>query len=427
MDQTFSPVSQLDGKLTMPADKSIAHRALMFAGMTAGTSRITGQISGEDVASTRRCMESLGVEFTDEAPGTLIVKGTGWVIPDQAALDCGNSGTTMRLLSGALAGRKGTFTLSGDASLSRRPMGRVAEPLGLMGANVQTAEGGRPPLTIRGGSLNPIIYRTPVPSAQVKSAILLAGLQADGLTTVQEDAPSRDHTERILAWLGCRILRTEGQVSVQGGDQLFGHGGFELQLPGDLSSAAFWLVAALLAPAGMVVIDGVGLNPGRTGIIDILALMGADLGLNANLPGPEPAGTLFGRSCKLQATEVSGDRIPAAVDELPLVALAATQAEGTTVIRDAAELRVKETDRIAVLAEGLRTLGAKVEERPDGLIIEGPTPLTGGVVQAAGDHRMALTFAVAGLIAREPVTVQGWDAASVSYPGFLDDLKKVAG
>jgi 3-phosphoshikimate 1-carboxyvinyltransferase len=427
MDQTFSPVSRLDGKLTMPADKSIAHRALMFAGMTAGTSRITGQISGEDVASTRRCMESLGVEFTDEAPGTLIVKGTGWNVPEPAALDCGNSGTTMRLLSGALAGRKGTFTLSGDASLSRRPMGRVAEPLGLMGANVQTAEGGRPPLTIRGGSLNPIIYRTPVPSAQVKSAILLAGLQADGLTTVQEDAPSRDHTERILAWLGCRVLRTEGQVSVQGGDQLFGHGGFELQLPGDLSSAAFWLVAALLAPAGMVVIDGVGLNPGRTGIIDILALMGADLGLNANLPGPEPAGTLFGRSCKLQATEVSGDRIPAAVDELPLVALAATQAEGTTVIRDAAELRVKETDRIAVLAEGLRTLGAKVEERPDGLIIEGPTPLTGGVVQAAGDHRMALTFAVAGLIAREPVTVQGWDAASVSYPGFLDDLKKVAG
>ncbi len=427
MDQTFSPVSRLEGKLTMPADKSIAHRALMFAGMAKGTSRITGLISGEDVNSTRRCMESLGVEFTDEAPGKLIVKGTGWEVPESAALDCGNSGTTMRLLSGALAGRRGTFILSGDASLSRRPMGRVAEPLGLMGARLETSEDGRPPLTIRGGSLKPIIYRTPVPSAQVKSAILLAGLQADGLTTVQEDAPSRDHTERILGWLGCRILRTEGQVSVQGGDQLFGHGGFELQLPGDLSSAAFWLVAALLAPAGMIVIDGVGLNPGRAGIIDILALMGADLGLNANLPGPEPAGSLFGRSCKLRATEVSGDRIPAAVDELPLVALAATQAEGTTVIRDAAELRVKETDRIAVLAEGLRTLGAKVEDRPDGLIIEGPTPLTGGVVQAAGDHRMALTFAVAGLIAREPVTVQGWDAASVSYPGFLDDLKKVAG
>ncbi|HEU4867198.1 MAG TPA: 3-phosphoshikimate 1-carboxyvinyltransferase [Actinomycetota bacterium] len=427
MDQTFSPVSRLDGRLTMPADKSIAHRALMFAGMAAGTSRITGQISGEDVNSTRRCMEALGVEFTDEAPGTLIVKGTGWEVPEPAALDCGNSGTTMRLLSGALAGRKGTFTLSGDDSLSRRPMDRVAEPLRLMGANVRTSEGGRPPLTIRGGSLKPVVYRTPVPSAQVKSAILLAGLQADGLTTVQEDSPSRDHTERILAWLGCRILRTEGQVSVQGGDQLFGHGGFEMELPGDLSSAAFWLVAALLSPAGMVVIEGVGLNPGRTGIIEILALMGADLGLNANLPGPEPAGTLFGRACKLRSTEVSGDRIPAAVDELPLVALAATQAEGTTVIRDAAELRVKETDRIAVLAEGLRTLGAKVEERPDGLIIEGPTPLTGGVVQAAGDHRMALTFAVAGLIAREPVTVQGWDAASVSYPGFLDDLKKVAG
>jgi 3-phosphoshikimate 1-carboxyvinyltransferase len=427
MDQTFSPVSRLEGKLTMPADKSIAHRALMFAGMAEGTSRITGHISGEDVNSTRRCMESLGVEFTEEAPGTLIVKGTGWEVPESAALDCGNSGTTMRLLSGALAGRRGTFTLSGDASLSRRPMGRVAEPLGLMGAGVETSEDGRPPLTIRGGSLKPIIYRTPVPSAQVKSAILLAGLQADGLTTVQEDAPSRDHTERILSWLGCRILRTEGQVSVQGGDQLFGHGGFEFQLPGDLSSAAFWLVAALLSPAGEIQVEGAGLNPGRTGILDMLKAMGADLEILPTAHSPEPVGTVIARPGRLNATEVSGDQIPAAVDELPLIALAATQAEGTTVIRDAAELRVKETDRITVLAEGLRTLGAKVEERSDGLIIQGPTPLTGGVVQAAGDHRMALTFAVAGLIAREPVTVQGWDAASVSYPGFLDDLKKVAG
>lgn len=427
MDQTFSPVSRLEGRLTMPADKSIAHRALIFAGMAAGTSRISGRISGEDVNSTRRCMEALGAEVAEEGPGVLVVRGTGWSVPSEADLDCGNSGTTMRLLSGALAGRRGTFRLSGDPSLSHRPMLRVAEPLGLMGARVDTSEGGRPPLTVRGGALNSITYRTPVPSAQIKSAILLAGLQADGVTTVQESAPSRDHTERILAWLGCRVDRKAGEVSITGGDELFSHEGFELELPGDLSSAAFWLVAALLGPAGMVQIEGVGLNPGRAGIIDVLAGMGADLGLNPNLPGPEPAGSLFGRSCKLRATEVFGHMIPAAVDELPLIALAATQAEGTTVIRDAAELRVKETDRIAVLAEGLRTLGAKVEDRPDGLIIEGPTPLKGGVVQAAGDHRMAMTFAVAGLIAREPVTVQGWEAASVSYPGFLDDLKKVAG
>jgi 3-phosphoshikimate 1-carboxyvinyltransferase len=426
MDQTFEPASRLEGTLTMPADKSIAHRALMFAGMAAGTSRISGQISGEDVNSTRRCMEALGARVTEEQPGVLIVRGTGWEVPAEAGLDCGNSGTTMRLLSGALAGRRGTFTLSGDASLSRRPMLRVAEPLERMGASVLTAEGGRPPITIRGGTLDPITYRTPVPSAQIKSAILLAGLQADGTTTVQEDAPSRDHTERILAWLGCRIERTPGEVSVTGGDQLYGHQGFELEVPGDLSSAAFWLVAALLAPAGKVRIDGVGLNPGRTGILDILSLMGADVWVNHTTREPEPVGSVFARASKLRATEVSGAQIPAAVDELPLIALAATQAEGTTVIRDAAELRVKETDRIAVLAEGLRALGAKVEDRPDGLVIEGPTPLTGGVVQAAGDHRMAMTFAVAGLVARGPVTVNGWNAASVSYPGFLDDLKKVA-
>ncbi|MEX0790873.1 MAG: 3-phosphoshikimate 1-carboxyvinyltransferase [Actinomycetota bacterium] len=429
MDKSFSWVDRIEGTLVVPADKSIAHRALMFAGMAAGTSRITGRISGEDVNSTRRCMESLGAQVTAESPGVLVVRGTGWHTPAQAALDCGNSGTTMRLLCGALAGREGKYILSGDSSLSRRPMLRVAEPLSLMGATVETSDEGRPPLTVRGraGSLTPLIYRSPVPSAQVKSAILLAGLQADGLTTVQESAPSRDHTERILAWLGCRILCTEGQVSVQGGDQLFAHGGFEMQLPGDLSSAAFWLVAAILAPAGEIRIDGVGLNPGRTGILDVLSAMGAGLEITPTADAPEPVGTVVARPSRLKATEVSGATIPAALDELPLVALAATQAEGTTIIRDAAELRVKETDRIAVLAEGLRALGAKVEDRPDGLIIEGPTPLGGGTVKAAGDHRMAMTFAVAGLISREPVTVTGWDAASVSYPGFGDDLKKVAG
>lgn len=427
MDKSFSRADRIEGRLEVAADKSIAHRALMFAGMAAGVSRISGGISGEDVNSTRRCMEMLGAQVADEGPGVLVVTGTGWKTPVEATLDCGNSGTTMRLLSGALAGRKGTFTLSGDPSLSRRPMLRVAEPLRLMGAGVETSDGGRPPLTIRGGSIEPIIYRLPVPSAQVKSAILLAGLQADGLTTVQESVPSRDHTERILAWLGCRILRTEGQISVQGGDQLFGHRGFELQVPGDLSSAAFWLVAAILAPAGEIRIDGVGLNPGRTGILDILTAMGADLEIIPTADAPEPVGTVIARPSRLRATEVSGATIPAAVDELPLVALAATQADGTTVIRDAAELKVKETDRVTVLAQGLRTLGAKVEDRPDGLIIEGPTPLGGGRVDAVGDHRMAMTFAVAGLFAREPVTVTGWEAASVSYPGFLDDLKKVAG
>ncbi len=427
MDKTFSAVTGLAGTIRVPADKSIAHRALMFAAMTSGTSRITGSISGEDVHSTKRCMQALGAEFSETAPGELTVVGTGWEVPEEADLDCGNSGTTMRLLTGALAGRRGTFRLSGDASLSNRPMLRVAVPLGLMGAVVETSPGGRPPLTVRGSVLVPVDYTSAVPSAQVKSAVLLAGLQAEGVTTLREAHASRDHTERLLAWLGCRITRRPGEVGITGGPELYRHPGFELDLPGDLSSAAFWFVAAVLAPEGEVKVEGVGLNPGRTGILKILQAMGADLQIIPTAQHPEPVGTVIVRPSRLTATEVAGAVVPAAVDELPLVALAATQAEGITVIRDAAELRVKETDRIAVLAEGLRTLGAKVEDRPDGLIIEGPTPLTGGTVQAAGDHRMAMTFAVAGLISREPVTVQGWDAASVSYPGFLDDLKKVAG
>jgi 3-phosphoshikimate 1-carboxyvinyltransferase len=425
MEETFSPVAGLSGSLEMPADKSIAHRALMFAGMAGGASRILGAIGGEDVASTRRCMETLGASITEEGPGVLVVGGTGWEVPGSAGLDCGNSGTTMRLLSGALSGRPGTFTLSGDASLSRRPMRRVAEPLRQMGAVVETDRLGNPPLTVRGGSLRPITYSPRVPSAQVKSAVLLAGLQAEGTTTVREPAPSRDHTERLLRWLGCRIKEGDGKVSVTGGDELFRLDGFEITVPGDLSSAAFWLVAAILAPAGSLEVRGVGLNPGRTGILDVLGNMGADLEVTPTAEHPEPAGNIVARPCRLRGTEIEGPMIPRAVDELPLLALAATQAEGLTVIRDAADLRVKETDRISVLARGLGTLGANVESQPDGMIIEGPTPLTGGVVDTEGDHRMALTFAVAGLIAREPVTVRGWEAAAVSYPGFAEDLRRV--
>lgn len=426
MDKTFARVSGFSGSLEVPADKSIAHRALMFAGMAAGESHILGRISGNDVNSTRRCMEILGATVVMADPDVLVVRGTGWNLPEEAALDCGNSGTTMRLLAGALAGRPGRFVLSGDESLSGRPMNRVAGPLRLMGATVETAEGGRPPLTVRGGVLNPVIYPLPVPSAQVKSAVLLAGLQAEGTTVVEEPAPSRDHTERLLKWLGCRVDIAQDRVSVTGGDELYAHAGFRLRVPGDLSSAAFWMVAAILGPAGSLEVTGVGLNPGRTGIVDILRAMGAVVGITPTQGDPEPVGNIVAAPGPLTATEVSGDLIPRAVDELPLVVLAATQAEGTTVIRDAAELRVKETDRIAVLGRGLRALGANVEETPDGMIIEGPTPLGGGVVEAGGDHRMALTFAVAGLISAEPVTVRGWEAAGVSYPGFLDDLNRVA-
>lgn len=426
MDHTFSPLGSLSGRLRVPADKSIAHRAFLLAAMAAGTSRVTGRIAGEDVASTRSCVRSLGAAVEGDAAAGFSVAGTGWRLPGEARLDCGNSGTTMRLLAGALAGRPGRFTLTGDESLSRRPMERVAEPLRLMGAAVGTIEG-RPPVTVQGGSLKGISYRTPVPSAQVKSAILLAGLQAAGTTSVTEPAPSRDHTERMLAWLGCPVRTGGTAVELAGGEELFRHPGFALEVPGDLSSAAFWFVAAALLPGGRVTVEGVGLNPGRTGLIDILREMGAGVQVEVTAEEPEPAGTVTVSAASLTAVDVGGVLVPRAVDELPLVALAATQAEGVTVIRDAAELRVKEADRITVLAEGLRALGAKVEDRPDGMAITGPTPLHGGVADAAGDHRMALTFAVAGLTGRDAVTVRGWEAAGVSYPQFAEDLERVAG
>lgn len=423
--RTFDPVSGLTGELTVPADKSVAHRAMMLAGMVGGSSLVRGRVSGEDVDSTRGCMQALGVQFRRESPAAWRVTGRGFQVPGHAELDCGNSGTTMRLLAGALAGRSGRFRMSGDASLSRRPMGRVAAPLRLMGAGIEAAEGEHPPLVVTGGSLKAISYRSPVASAQVKSALLLAGLQASGTTTVIEPCPSRDHTERLLSWLGCRVGCSGAQVSVVGGDELFEHEGFEINVPGDLSSAAFWLVAAILARSGSITVREVGLNPGRTGILEVLSAMGARIEIGQQGADPEPSGTVTARYSMLEGTVVSGSLVPRLVDELPLVALAATQAEGVTVIRDAAELRLKETDRIAVLCRGLRSLGARIEEQPDGMVIEGPTPLAGGVVDASGDHRMALTFAIAGLIGTGPVTVRGWEAAAVSYPGFVEDLQEV--
>lgn len=410
----------------MPADKSVAHRAMILAAMVSGTSRIQGEFYGEDVASTVSCIRALGCRV--EADGkALVVHGTGWCLPENAKLYAGNSGTTMRLLSGALAGRRGIFTLSGDASLSRRPMLRVAAPLRRMGAGVRLADGDRPPVTIVGNDLSGITYTPEVASAQVKGAVLLAGLQAEGTTTVVEVLPTRDHTERLLSWLGGRIERSGRSVSVAGGDQIFRREGFDLTLPGDLSSAAFLLVAACLSPGSNLSVEGVGLNPGRTGVLEVLQAMGADIAVDRTASDPEPVGVVTARASALRALEIGGALIPRAVDELPVLALAATQAYGTTVIRDAADLRVKESDRIAVLARGLRKLGARVQDLEDGLKIEGPTPLQGGTVDSGGDHRMALTFAVAGLIARAPVTVLGWEAAAVSYPGFARDLYRAVG
>jgi 3-phosphoshikimate 1-carboxyvinyltransferase len=426
VDKTFSPPDTLQGTVRVPADKSIGHRGLILAAMTQGDSVIRGYLSGEDLGSTAACLRKLGYEVSQLDREEVLVKGNGWQPFSEKELDAGNSGTTMRLLAGALAGRRGRYVLSGDASLSKRPMERVAEPLRLMGAEMQLSDGSHPPITVMGGPLRAITYALPVASAQVKGAVLLAGLQAEGATTVEEAHPSRDHTERLLRWLGAKLGQADESVGVEGGPEIFEREGFELEVPGDLSSAAFILVAATLCPKANVKVEGVGLNPSRSGILEVLKAMGADVEWSARALDPEPWGEASARSSRLHGIKVEEDLIPRIVDELPLIALAATQAEGTTVIAGAGELRVKESDRISVLATGLRTLGARVDEQHDGLAVEGPTALKGGLVDPAGDHRMALTFAVAGLIATGPVVIRDWEAASVSYPGFERALQSLA-
>jgi 3-phosphoshikimate 1-carboxyvinyltransferase len=426
MDVTLSRVDRLEGNLAVPGDKSVSHRALIFAAMAAGRSVIRGAAHGADVASTAASLARLGLDVpAGSVPRLLSVEGLGWEVARDADLDAGNSGTTMRLLTGALAGRPGRFVLSGDASLSSRPMERVASPLRRMGASVSLAKGGRPPIQVEGRPLHGIAYDIPIASAQVKGAVLLAGLQAEGPTSVAEPGASRDHTERMLAWLGLPVSIAPGRVTLAAGKHL-PLPAFELDVPGDFSSAAFWVVAATLVPGSQVCIEGVGVNPSRTGLLEILASMGAEVEVIPQAAEPELVGSLRARAAGLRGVRVSGGVVARTIDELPLVAVAATQAEGVTTIRDAAELRVKESDRLAVLATGLRGLGADVEEAPDGLSVRGPTPLHGGRVESAGDHRMAMAFAVAAMVASGPVTIGGWEGTAISYPGFLDDLGGLA-
>lgn len=432
MDRTFEPVGPLRGRLRVPGDKSISHRALIFGGMSGGRVQIRNCAPGQDVASTASALATLGVGVRSASlngDGVVEIEGNGWSMAARAELDAGNSGTTSRLLAGAVAGRPGPCTFRGDASLSRRPMDRIAEPLRRMGATVELTDGRFPPFTVSGGDLKGIEYELPVASAQVKGAVLLAGLQAVGTTTVVEVHPSRDHTERMLAWLGVGVGTSDGQVRLEDGGWL-PLPAFDLDVPGDFSSAAFWLVAACLTPGSEVHVEGVGLNPTRTGLLEVLAAMGAAVEIemaDAVSTGGEPVGTIHARFGALGAATVEGDLIPRIIDELPIVALAATQAEGSTVIRDAAELRVKESDRIRSVAEGLRALGASVEELPDGMVITGPTPLRGGRVPARMDHRLALTWAVASMSASDPVIIEGWESTHVSYPGFEGAIARLAG
>jgi 3-phosphoshikimate 1-carboxyvinyltransferase len=408
----------------MPGDKSISHRAALLGGIASGTTHVHGFLRAEDCLATLRCLRALGVRI-DEDADRLTIRGTRLREPAEI-LDVGNSGTTIRLLAGILAGQPFHSVLTGDASIRRRPMDRVAEPLRRMGARISGRDGGRlAPLEIDGGGLRGISYVSPVASAQVKSAVLLAGLFAEGETAVTEPSPSRDHTERMLGSFGVPVARSGLTSRVRGPATLRGT---SLRVPGDLSSAAFFLVAAALVPGSEVAVEGVGLNPSRTGVLDVLRKMGASVEVrDVYEDGGEPAGTVTVRAGRLRGTTIGGDLIPRTIDELPVVAVAACLAEGETVIRDAAEMRVKESDRIAALARELGRLGAAVEPRPDGMVIAGGRRFRGGRASSGGDHRIAMALAVAGLCADEPVTVDDPECIQTSFPEFETLLRRVTG
>jgi 3-phosphoshikimate 1-carboxyvinyltransferase len=425
MRRRFDPSGPLRGTLRPPPDKSVSHRAALIAAMGDGETAIAGYLDSADTRSTLAAIEALGARVEGAGVAAIEpvvrVRGVGLRGPATATVDVGNAGTLLRLLPGWLAGQEaGAWTLDGDESIRRRPVDRIAEPLRLMGARLRCRDGRLPPLEIEGASLRGISYELPVASAQVKSCLLLAGLLAAGETRVVEPLPSRDHTERMLAAAGAEVERGGGAVSVRPAARLEPG---EIVVPADFSSAAFFLVAALLVPGSEVSLVGVGLNPTRTGLLAILSRMGAEIEVQLEGErGNEPSGTIRARSRELRGTEVESSEVPLAIDELPLVALAACFAEGETTIRDAAELRRKESDRIAVVTEALGALGATVEPTADGMRIEGGGGLRGGAIDSHGDHRIAMLGAIAGLASRDGVEVAGMDAAAVSYPGFEADL-----
>jgi len=425
MRRSVASPTRLEGELEVPGDKSISHRALLLNALAEGTARLRNLGPGEDVQATLRCLQALGVPIRPEADGALRVEGTGGRLrePPQV-LSCGQSGTTMRLLAGVCAGQPFLSVLTGHPQLLRRPMARIARPLQAMGALVLGRAGDTlPPLAIRGGRLRGLRHDLPVASAQVKSCLLLAGLFAEGETAVREPAPSRDHTERMMQAMGANLERGEdGTVCLRPGPLR----ALDLEVPGDFSSGAFWLVAGLIHPQARITVRGVGLNPTRTGLLDALRTMGARLQVRVRGErAGEPVGDITAESSDLRGTEVGGDLLPRLIDEVPALAVAGCFAHGTTVIREAGELRVKESDRITALARELTRLGARVEERPDGLVVHGGAPMQGTTVRSHGDHRIAMALAVAGLALPGETVVLGAECVAKSYPSFWEDLERL--
>jgi len=418
MNWTINPSSSLRGDVSMPGDKSISHRALMHAALARGASRLQNFLRAGVTEAMMRCVRDLGVGLETQADGALIVHG-GQLRSPVVNLDCGNSGATMRMLMGALAGQPGlVVTLDGSAGLRRRPMRRVAEPLRLMGAEL----GDTPPLSIHGRLLHGLEYTMPVASAQVKAAILLAALQADGPTTIHEPGPSRDHSERMLQSCGVSVLARNHTVTLTPPEKPLA--AFEMTIPGDISAAAFVFAAAALLPNSDVTVKHVGVNDTRTGLLEALAAMGGDVGVaNVREVNGEPIADVTVKSSELRGITVAGDLVVRMIDEFPIFAVLATQARGETIVRDAEELRVKESDRIGSLASELRRLGAPIEERPDGFVVAGPARLRGAAVDSHGDHRLAMALAVAGLIAEGETIVTRAEAYRESFPDFVELMR----
>ncbi|MBO0450644.1 3-phosphoshikimate 1-carboxyvinyltransferase [Candidatus Enterococcus murrayae] len=413
----------LNGELTVPADKSISHRSIMFGAISHGKTTVHNFLRAEDCLSTIALFKALGVTINDDGKEiTVEGKGIEHLQAPKDLLDAGNSGTTMRLVLGILAGRPFHSEIAGDASLNRRPMERVMGPLRAMGGDLQGKEGSEfPPIKIDGKQLSAITYEMPIASAQVKSAILFAALQAEGLTTIIEKEKSRNHTEEMIKQFGGKISVEDKTITVVGGQQLIGQ---EVTVPGDISSAAFYLIAASLLPESNLCLKHVGMNPTRTGILDVLQEMGANI-QEAALDQQNQAADLLIKSAALKAVEIGGEIIPRLIDELPVIALAATQANGTTIIRDAQELKVKETNRIDATALELNKLGADIETTDDGMIIHGPTPLHGGIVDSHGDHRIGMMLQIAALLTEEAVELNNPEAINISYPNFFTDLSSI--
>jgi 3-phosphoshikimate 1-carboxyvinyltransferase len=419
-----SPAKRVGGRITVPGDKSISHRALMLGAIAEGTTTVRGFLASEDCLATQAALEAMGVAIERHEDGRVLIDGVGpnGLRPPAEMLDLGNSGTAIRLLMGLLAGQPFDSTLTGDASLRQRPMERVAAPLRQMGARITTAAGGRPPVAIEGGApLRGIDYPLPMASAQVKSALLLAALFATGTTTVRSPGPSRDHTERMLESMGVRLGRASdgaGHTVSLAGPATLRAG--EVLVPGDFSSAAFFVVAGCLAARDGLVVENVGINPTRTGLLTILREMGADIELrNERFVGAEPVADLEVVQSDLRGIVVRPELVPLAIDEFPILFIAAAAANGTTVVSGAAELRKKETDRIAVMARALEAVGIEVEERPDGAHIVGGR-MRGGTVDSRGDHRIAMSFAVAGVRAEAPIEILNTAEVATSFPNFLD-------